>query len=303
MHRASRAAILLSAAMAMGAAPGGDDPLTRPIAADFAARWLGPQPPKRIYGNTYLVGFRGMSVALIDTGAGLILIDAALPQSVPVLEANIRALGFRLRDVKLILSTEPHYDHAGGLAALARDTGATVVASADAAAVLRRGQAGVDDPQFGDLPGQPRVRGRMRIAHDGQGIRLGQVTVMPLATPGHTPGSMSWRWRSCERGRCLNMVFAASLNPVSAAGYRFSAPEHRPAVASLRRSIARLAAVPCDVLFTAHPDNSGGDAKFVRLEAGARPNPFIDAAACRALAARQSRVLDERLTQEGVPAR
>ncbi|MFZ8510109.1 MBL fold metallo-hydrolase, partial [Staphylococcus aureus] len=84
----------------------------------------------RIYGNTYLVGFRKMNVALIDTGAGLILIDAALPQSVAAVEANIRTLGFKLRDVKFILSTEPHYDHAGGLAALARDSGATIIASA-----------------------------------------------------------------------------------------------------------------------------------------------------------------------------
>lgn len=303
MRRAGIAAVLLSAAMAMGAARGGDDPLTRPIASDFAARWLGPQPPRRIYGDTYLVGFRGMSVGLIDTGAGLILVDAALPQSVAAVEANIRALGFGLRDVKFILSTEPHYDHAGGLAALARDTGATVVASAAAAVVLRRGRPGADDPQLGDLPDQPRVLGPLRIARDGQGIRLGRVTVMPVATPGHTPGSMSWRWRSCEGRACLNMVFAASLNPVSVDGYRFSAPEHRGVVAALRRSIARIAAVPCDVLFTAHPDNSGGDAKFARLEAGARPNPFIDPGGCRALAARQSRILDERLAQEGVAGR
>ncbi|MBA4048369.1 MAG: subclass B3 metallo-beta-lactamase [Sphingomonas sp.] len=303
MAAALAASAMIIGGAASGSGKAGDDPLTRPIAAAFAARWLAPQPPKRIYGNTYLVGFRGMNVALIDTGAGLILIDAALPQSVAAVEANIRALGFALRDVKLILSTEPHYDHAGGLAALARDTGATVVASAEAAAVLRRGRAGADDPQFGDLPDQPAVTGALRIARDGQGIRLGRVTVLPLATPGHTPGSMSWRWQSCEGGRCLNMVFAASLNPVSAAGYRFSAPEHLPIVASLRRSIMRIAAVPCDVLFTAHPDNSGGDAKFVRLEAGARPNPFVDPAGCRTLAARQSRLLDERLTQEGVPAR
>lgn len=278
---------------------GSDDPLTRPIAADFAARWLGPQPPRRIFGNSYLVGFRGMSVALIDSGAGLILIDAALPQSVAAVEANIRALGFRLRDVKLILSTEPHYDHAGGLAALARDTGAAVVASAAAARVLRRGRASADDPQFGDLPDQPAVTGPIRIARDGVRVRLGRVTIVPVATPGHTPGSMSWRWRSCDAGRCLNMVFASSLNPVSADGYRFSAPAHRPVVAAFRRSIARIDALPCDILFTAHPDNSGGDEKFTRFERAPTPNPFIDPAACRTLSARQARVLEERLAKEG----
>ena len=115
------ASVAVSGLASVAASQAVDDPLTRPIAADYAARWITPQPPKRIYGNTYLVGFRKMNVALIDSGAGLIMIDSALPQSVAAVEANIRALGFKLSDVKLILSTEPHYDHAGGLAALARE--------------------------------------------------------------------------------------------------------------------------------------------------------------------------------------
>ena len=278
-----------------------DDPLTRPISPDFAARWLAPQPPKRIYGNTYLVGFRKMSVALIDTGAGLILVDAALPQTVTAVEANIRALGFKLRDVKLILSTEPHYDHAGGLAALARDTGATVVASSPAARVLRTGKPDAEDPQFGQLPAQPAVTGKLRVVRDGEAIRLGKVIVTAVATPGHTAGSMSWRWQSCERGRCLNMVFASSLNPVSVDGYRFSDPAHAAWVAAFRRTIARVGAFPCDILFTAHPDNSGSDTKFAAFEARPVPNPFIDSGACRDLGARYVKILDDRLASEATP--
>ncbi|MBY0284378.1 MAG: subclass B3 metallo-beta-lactamase [Sphingomonas sp.] len=278
-----------------------DDPLTRPIAADYAARWLAPQPPKRIYGNTYLVGFRKMNVVLIDSGAGLIMIDSALPQSVTAVEANIRALGFKLSDVKLILSTEPHYDHAGGLAALARDTGATVVASAPAAAVLRAGKSGADDPQFGQLPALPAVTGKLRVVRDGEAIRLGSVTVTALATPGHTAGSMSWRWQSCDGARCLNMVFASSLNPVSVDGYRFSDPAHAAYVAAFRRTIARVGATPCDVLFTAHPDNSGGDTKFAAFELQPKPNPFIDSGACRDLSARYTKILGERLASEAKP--
>ncbi|MBX9860565.1 MAG: subclass B3 metallo-beta-lactamase [Sphingomonas sp.] len=277
------------------------DPLTRPIAADYAARWLAPQPPKRIYGNTYLIGFRKMNVALIDSGAGLIMIDAALPQSVAAVEANIRALGFKLSDVKLILSTEPHYDHAGGLAALARDTGAIVVASAPAAAVLRAGKSDTDDPQFGQLPALPAVTGKLRVVRDGEAIRLGKVTVTALATPGHTAGSMSWRWQSCEGARCLNMVFASSLNPVSVDGYRFSDPAHTASVAAFRRTIAKVGVMPCDVLFTAHPDNSGGDTKFAAFEARPVPNPFIDPGACRDLGARYTKILDERLASEAKP--
>jgi len=303
MRRIGRA-IASTVAVAVASAAGSqaaDDPLTRPIAADFAARWLAPQPPKRIHGNSYLIGFRKMNVALIDSGAGLIVIDSALPQSVAAVEANIRALGFDLRDVKLILSTEPHYDHAGGLAALARDTGATVVASAPAAAVLRAGRSGADDPQFGQLPALPRVTGKLRVVRDGEAIRLGKVIVTAVATPGHTAGSMSWRWQSCEAGRCLNMVFVSSLNPVSVEGYRFSDPAHAAWVAAFRRTIGRVGALPCDVLFTAHPDNSGGDTKFAAFEARPTPNPFIDPGACRELSARYTKILDDRLASEAKP--
>src|SRR4051812_24106292 len=102
------------------------DPLTAPIAADHAQRWLGEEAPVRLFGNSWLVGFSGLNVGLIRTSAGLVLIDAEVPQSVPMLEAHVRALGLKITDIKYILSTEPHWDHAGGLAALSRDSGATV---------------------------------------------------------------------------------------------------------------------------------------------------------------------------------
>ncbi len=303
--RKYRSAMGMSAVLMIGgsaAAQAVDDPLTRPIATDYAARWLAPQPPKRIYGNTYLVGFRKMNVALIDTGAGLILIDAALPQSVAAVEANIRTLGFKLRDVKFILSTEPHYDHAGGLAALARDSGATIIASAPAAKTLRQGHSDADDPQFGQLPNLPAVTGPLRVVKDGEAVRLGKVDVTAVATPGHAAGSTSWRWRSCEAGRCLNIVFASSINPVSVDGYRFSDPAHRAIVATFRQTIARVGALPCDILFTAHPDNSGGDVTFAQFERHPTPNPFIDPAACRKLSASYTSILDARLAREAKPA-
>src|SRR3546814_8614915 len=96
-----------------------------------------------------LVGFAGMSVALIDTGDGLVLVDGALPQAAPAILVNVRKLGFDPKDIKFILSTEPPFDHAGGLAALARDTGATVVASARGAEGLRMGRHAADAPQLG----------------------------------------------------------------------------------------------------------------------------------------------------------
>lgn len=292
------AALMASSA---GSEPG-DDPLLRPIAPDSSARWLKPQPPARIHGETYLVGFGGLNVALIRTSAGLILIDGAVPQGVRAIEANIRALGFDPKQVKLILSTEPHFDHAGGLAALARDTGATVVASAAAAKVLRVGRSGPDDPQAAWLAPFPPVE-KVRAVRDGEKVRLGDTIVTARATPGHTFGSMSWSWRSCEAGRCAAIVFAASFNPVAADGYLLSDPAHAAIVTAFRRSFATMRALPCDILLTAHPDQSGGEAKFASLQQRRDPNPFIDAQACDTYADTYERRLGARLAAEAAPAK
>jgi metallo-beta-lactamase class B len=183
------------------------------------------------------------------------------------------------------------------LAALARDTGATVVASPAGAEVLRQGRSGPDDPQHSHLDGFPPVQ-TLKVLRDGEVLRLGKTAVTARATPGHTAGSMSWTWKSCEGVRCLDVVFGSSLNPVSADGYRFSAPEHANLVATFRRTFQVVRALPCDVLLTAHPDQSGGDETYRRFLAAPSPNPFIDAKACAAYADKYEAVLDKRLVRE-----
>ncbi|MDE1917170.1 MAG: MBL fold metallo-hydrolase [Sphingomonadales bacterium] len=136
---------------------------------------------------TWLVGFTHMNVVLIASDAGLILIDAGLPQAAPLVERSLTAAGFRIQDVKYILSSEPHYDHAGGLAALARDSGITVLASRAGARVLRAGHSGAEDPQRVELLAYLAVR-RVGIVRECQVIRLGDVAITAHATPGHTPG-------------------------------------------------------------------------------------------------------------------
>lgn len=274
-----------------------DDPLTRPISPDYAQRWLSPLPPARIFGNTHFVGFAGLGVVLIRTEDGLILIDGAVPQAVRDIEANIRELGFRVEDIRYILTTEPHWDHAGGVAALARDSGATVLAGAPVVEAFRTGRVASDDPQAAHLTPFPAVA-NVRGISDGETVRLGDTVVTGRATPGHTAGSMSWSWRSCEGERCLNVVFGASLNAVSADGYRFSDPANAAIVASFRRSFAAMRALPCDILITSHPDQTGLDERYRRFQAGETPNPLIDANACRAYADVTERRLDTRLATE-----
>ncbi len=276
-------ATLTLAALLAGASA--DDPLTRPMAVDRAGEWLAPLPPQKIFGRSYLVGFGGLSVVLIDTGAGLVLIDGALPQAAPAILANVRKLGFNPRDIKFILSTEPHFDHAGGLAALARDTGATVVASARGAEGLRAGAHAKDDPQRAYGGTWPRVA-KVRVVKDGEVLRLGRTAITAQATPGHTMGSMSRSWRDCEGRTCKAIVFASSLNPVSAEGYRYTAPSSAPIVRGFAASYRRMNGMPCDILISAHPDNAGPG------RYNAKPG------ACRVYAARSQTLLVERLAQE-----
>lgn len=289
-------AAMLALAGSAGARPT-SDPLLRPVEPVAASRWLVDQPPLHVYGNTYLVGFGGVNVGLIKTKAGLILIDGALPQGVKAVEAHIRALGFRVKDIRYILSTEPHFDHASGIGALARDSQATVLAGKAAVRALETGRPSPDDPQAGYHARYHGV-GPVRGVRDGDTVTLGGVTVTAIATRGHTPGSTSWTWQSCEGGACKAMVFASSLNPISADGYLFTDPAHRSELDGFRHSFAAMKALPCDVLISAHPDQSGGDEKAAKLRAGAKPNPFIDPQACRAFAEDYEKLFDRRVADE-----
>src|SRR5215813_653800 len=117
------------------------------------AVWNAPQQPFKIYGNTYYVGTHGLGSVLITSPAGHILIDGALAESVPQIVSHVRSLGFRVEDIKLIVNSHVHYDHAGGIAELQRLSGAHVAASEWSAAVLKTGGVAPDDPQHGIIRG------------------------------------------------------------------------------------------------------------------------------------------------------
>ncbi|HTU10226.1 MAG TPA: subclass B3 metallo-beta-lactamase [Allosphingosinicella sp.] len=250
--------------------------------------WSDPAPPARIFGNVYYVGTCGISAILITGPRGHILIDGATDQAARHIAANVARLGFRMRDVKLILASHEHIDHVGGLATLQRLSGATVAARGPAVPALTSGATQADDPQHGSLPRFPRVTVG-RLVRDREIVRLGPLALTAHATPGHTPGGTSWTWRSCEGRRCLDIVYADSLSAVSADAYRFSA--HPTYVATFRASLARVAALRCDLLITPHPSAS---TLFQRFAAGR----LTDRAACRDYAARGTARLDARLREE-----
>ena len=292
---ALRAAVLLPALLGAGAAYAhGSD-----INCGNCKAWNAPQAPFKIYGNTWYVGPQGLAALLITGPDGHILLDGALPQSAPQIIDSIKTLGFRIEDVKLILNSHPHWDHAGGIAALQRASGAVVVASAPAAEVLQRGSIGRDDPQFeaGAVTPFPRVA-KVRSVRDGEQVSVGALSLTAHLTPGHTPGGTSWNWQSCEANRCQNMVYADSLNPASEDGFRFSGGAGRPDIsAAFKASIARVAALPCDIVVSVHPSFTNTFEKLAARTAGGKG--FADSGGCSAYAAEASELLKQRLALEG----
>ena len=292
--------ILICAAFAQNSAPHYSSPQSAPPCSG-CAEWNQPQAPFRIYGNTYYVGPHGLSSILITSDSGHVLIDGALPESVQQIVANVRSLGFRIEDVKLILSSHVHFDHAGGIAELQRMSGARVMASRWSAAVMKAGGVGRDDPQYGVVAGIAPVK-HVRELRDGEIFRVGEIVMTAHLTPGHTPGGTSWTWKSCEGPTCRDMVFADSVTPVSANGFKFSESREYPhAVEDFQKSFAFLESAPCDVLITTHPEVSGLWDRVEARERGVTPDPMVDRSACHRLAEHAREQLQRRLTEEHGP--
>lgn len=263
----------------------------------LAAEWEGPQDPFQLYGNSYYVGTAGLSSVLITSPAGHILIDGASPKAAVQIAAHIRQLGFKLEDIRYILTSHEHYDHVGGVAELQRLSGATVLTSPAAQAVLSSGKPDKGDPQFGNLPDMTPVA-RVRTVRDGEAVELGPLSVKAHYTPGHTQGGVSWTWQALENGRAMNMVYADSLTAISGPNFRYSGNALYPnAKRDIERSIARVAALSCDILVTAHPDASGLlDKQAKQKQLGNAV--FVNPGACVAYADAGREKLAQTLAQE-----
>lgn len=268
------------------------------VTCDNCADWNKPVKPFNVYGNTWYVGVEGLSAILLTGPNGHILLDGGLPQSAPLIEANIKALGFRMKDVKLIVNSHAHWDHAGGIAALQRASGAVVAASRAGALALQSGTNGPDDPQYQADPVVHVAKvAKVKVVRDGEILKVGPISVTAHMTPGHAPGGTTWTWASCEGQRCLDMVFADSLNAYASGDFKFTGKGKTPDIsASFAASIAKVAALKCDIMISVHPDLTD-----VMGKAAARTpqsNPFIDADVCRTYAAVASERLSKRLAKE-----
>jgi metallo-beta-lactamase class B len=266
--------------------------------SDARKTWNVEQPPFKLFGNSYYVGTHGLASLLITGDQGHILIDGDLPESVPAIRRHIEQLGFKLKDIKLIVNSHAHFDHAGGIAELQKITGARVAASPWAKATLDSGHSDKQDPQFATIMPMTPLTHKAQVIRDNEQLTVGNVHITAHFTPGHTPGGTTWTWQSCEGERCLNLVYADSLNAVSSDGFRFTGdPNYPNAADDLRKSIHTVGSLSCDILVSAHPELSDLFERLSKRERGDK-DALIDATACSRYAeAAQSR-LDARLEQE-----
>ncbi|WP_292927290.1 subclass B3 metallo-beta-lactamase [Novosphingobium sp. PASSN1] len=250
-----------------------------------------PAPPARLHGNTYYVGTCTVSVLLVTSPQGHVLVDAATEKAVPSILANVRALGFDPADIRWIVTSHEHFDHVGGLAALVKATGAKVALSAPAAAVLATGKADPADSQYGDLKAYAIAPVQAdRIVKTGSVVRVGPLRLSASLTPGHTTGSTSWTWQSCAGKRCRTVSYIDSISALAAPPYRFS--DHLEVAARFRRTFAALANRRCGIIVTPHPSAS---ALFERMLG---EQPLAPASACRRYAKAGRERLDALLQKE-----
>ncbi|HVG07084.1 MAG TPA: subclass B3 metallo-beta-lactamase [Thermoanaerobaculia bacterium] len=259
--------------------------------ADPTSRsWNQPVEPFRIAGNLYYVGASDIASYLIATPKGHILLDGGFVETVPLIRESVKKLGFKIEDVKILLNTHAHYDHAGGLAELKKLTGARLHASEADAPALARG--GKDDPLFGDQFLFPPVQAD-RLVKDGDTVTLGGSTLTARLTPGHTAGCTTWTMKVDG----LNVVFVCSTSVLPM--MKLGAEPSYPGIADdYARTFRVLRAIPCDLFLAAHGSFYNLKEKAERLKKGEGENPFVDPDGYRSYLDRNEKVFRERLEKD-----
>jgi metallo-beta-lactamase class B len=247
-----------------------------------------PVTPFRIIGNIYYVGASDITSYLIVTPRGDILLDGGFAETAPQIEANIRTLGFKLSDVKILLNSHEHLDHAGGLAELKRVTGAQLVAMDAEVSTLTSGAS------------FPAVTPD-RVIHDGDTVSLGGVTLTAHLTPGHTHGCTTWTMVTQDAGKPYNVVFvgSATVLPNYKLIDRPGDPATYPGIkADYEKTFRVLKSLPCDVFLGAHGSFYSLAQKREVMLTNPPQNPFIDPWGYRAYITRAEAAFQAELQRE-----
>ncbi len=218
-----------------------------------------PFPPHRMIGNVYYVGQADYISYLITSDQGHILIDATWASGAPLIQKSVEQLGFRFGDIKVLLLTHAHGDHAEGAARVRELSGAQVMVMEGDAKAVESGAGGTMPPVKVD-----------RVLRDRDQIRVGGNTLTAYLTAGHTKGNTTFAWKTEQDGKIFNVVLIGSLTSIA------TQLRADPGLADdYRRTFRVLREIPCDVFLGPHGKMFGLAAKHARL-AGGGANPYID---------------------------
>jgi metallo-beta-lactamase class B len=248
--------------------------LTLPaLRAQSNPNWTTPLTPFRIAPNLYYVGSRDLASYLITTPAGDILINSNLVSSPPQIRRSVEQLGFHFSDIKILLISHAHSDHAGGSAEILKQTHAKyMVMDADVSSIQTGGRT--DFAHFKPFP-PAHVDSTLR---DGSTVQLGGITLTAHKTAGHTPGCTTWTMQVVENGKPLSVVIIGSITALSE--YRLvSTPGHPASYPGIARDFAHtfteLEALPCDIFLSSHGEYFDLLNKVARMPAEG-PSVWID---------------------------
>jgi metallo-beta-lactamase class B len=233
--------------------------LTPQQLAQFHGAYSESIEPFRIVGNVHYVGAKNIASYLITTRDGHILLDTGTNEMGPVIRANVAKLGFKLSDIKVIISSHAHFDHIQGHAAMKKATGARVMAIREDADAL--GSEGWSPVKVD------------RVLKDGDTVALGGTTLRAMHAPGHTPGCTVWTTTVAEDGRNYSVIFHGCGGPN--AGVRIVGNSKFPNLAEQSLgTLARLKQVKPDIYLTGHPQ-AIFEGKIDAMKAGTRPHPLL----------------------------
>jgi metallo-beta-lactamase class B len=261
-----------------------------------AQNWNEPEPPFRLAGPIHYVGTSELAAFLIVTPQGHILVDGGMPDTAPIIERSIRSLGFKPEEIRILLTTQAHFDHVGSHAYFQKLSDARVEVMAGDDRLLRDG--GASDYLFAKQPSFhfPAVRVD-RVLRDGDTVSLGDIRLTARQTPGHTPGSTTYVTGVKENGRDYRVVFAAStgVNP----GTRFVKDPSYPGIAAdYRKAFAVLESLEPDIFVSGHASFFRLQHKRKRMNPKSPAEAFVDREGYRKLLAERKRTFEDLVAKE-----
>lgn len=258
--------VVLSSALVSAQSPY----ITAEQRAQLHGPWSQAVEAFRIVGNIYYVGAQNIASYLITTPEGHILIDTGTNEMQPAVRANVAKLGFKLQDIKIMLSSHAHFDHVQGHAAMKKATGAQVMAIGGDAVALSSGK---DNSAIGEEGWEPvKVD---RVLKDGDTVTLGGTILRAVWTPGHTQGATTWFTTVQEKAKTYTLAFLGGTIP-NAGVPLFKNPRHPNVIADTQRALRVLKEMkPPDIYLVGHPQNMFAG-KVERIKAGETPHPLVD---------------------------